>query len=83
MVSVERGVCSQWREACALSREAYALRGERLVLSVERGLCSQWREACVHLVMLRCFYHVCLVRLLFFNWWFFDRIRLCDVVLRV
>jgi hypothetical protein len=32
-------LCSQWREACALS-------GERLVLSVERGLCSQWREAC-------------------------------------
>jgi len=43
VVSVERGVWSQWREACALS-------GERRVLSVERGLCSQWREAgtCVH-----------------------------------
>ncbi len=41
MLSVERGLCSQWREACIC-----ALNGERLVLSVERGLCSQWREAC-------------------------------------
>jgi hypothetical protein len=39
VLSVERGLCSQWREACALS-------GERLVLSVERSLCAQWREAC-------------------------------------
>ncbi len=38
VVSVERGVYSQWREACVLS-------AERLMLSEERDLCSQRREA--------------------------------------